>query len=101
MKPLTHDVVAGIISGLVSGALLSAVALTWDNNIAVRQERAEDLRFVREVYIQGATAMPFNGVDLEGMSLKGLHFGCKDKELVERCFTYADFSDANLKNAAL
>ncbi|MCY1233405.1 Pentapeptide repeats (8 copies) [compost metagenome] len=100
MKPLAHDIIAGIISGLVSGTLLSVVALTWDNNIAVRQERAEDLRFVRDVYLQGdVPAMPFQGVDLEGMSLKGLHFGCKDKELVERCLVYADFTGAKLKNA--
>ncbi|MBT2538433.1 hypothetical protein [Arthrobacter sp. ISL-69] len=64
MKPLARDIVAGITGGLVSGALLSAVALTWDNNIAVRQQRTEDLKFVRDVYIQGATAMPFQGVDL-------------------------------------
>lgn len=101
MKPLTHDIVAGIISGLASGALLSAVALTWDNNISVRQQRAEDLRFVRDVYIQGATAMPFQGVDLEGMSLKGLNFGCKDKQVVERCLAYADFTGAQLKNTKM
>jgi uncharacterized protein YjbI with pentapeptide repeats len=98
---LLHDVFAGIIGGLVSGAVLSAVALSWDNNIAVRQQRAADLQFVRSVYIQGSTAMPFHGVDLEGLSLKGLRFGCKDKEVVEWCFDFADFSGANLKNTDL
>jgi hypothetical protein len=96
---LLHDVVAGIIGGFVSGAVLSVVALTWEGNIAARQQRADDLRFVRDVYIQGATKMPFHGVDLEGMSLKSLNFGCKDNPVVERCFDFADFSGANLKNA--
>lgn len=98
---LLHDVVAGIIAGFVTGAVLSAVALQWDSNIATRQQRADDLRFVRDVYIQGSTHMPFHGVDLEGMSLKGLNFPCKDNPVVERCFDYADFSGANLKNADL
>ncbi|WP_210418853.1 pentapeptide repeat-containing protein [Pseudarthrobacter sp. NIBRBAC000502770] len=82
----------------MSGAVLSAVALSWDSNIATRQQRADDLRFVRDVYIQGSTRMPFHGVDLEGMSLKGLNFACKDKEVVERCFDLADFSGANLRH---
>lgn len=96
---LLRDVVAGVIGGLLSGAVLSAVALSYDSNRATRQQRADDLRFVRDVYIQGATARPFHGVDLEGMSLKGLRFGCKDGQIVGRCFDFADFSGANLKNA--
>jgi uncharacterized protein YjbI with pentapeptide repeats len=88
-----------MMGGLISGTILSAVALSWDSNIAARQQRADDLRFVRDVYIQGATAMPFQGVDLEGANLKGMHFGCKDESVVERCFAYADFSGAKLRNA--
>lgn len=81
--------VAGLVGAIVTaGGLLAQ--LHFDEQAALRTERLENLRFVRE-RSSGETTVsrPFSGLDLIGMPLGGLKLAG------------ADFSSANLSGADL
>ena len=89
----------------MSGALI-LLASWWvtqqlEARLAERQDRVENLRFVRDVSTREKGPMPFFNLDLEGMNLSGLRLGCRDEEMVEECFHRADFEGAKLASADL
>ncbi len=102
-----------VVSGLVVGLLVSLVAflLTYrlEHNLtdeqrsvedlrALRQERLENLRFVRERADPGSRK-PFASLDLRGMPLAGLDLSCEGSEDLDRDPQCADFTGAVLADA--
>lgn len=93
---------------LLTGAVLGLVIFPIDEDRSAREERFENLRFVREAVISERARTgdhdplddaalepneepykPFRSLDLQGMSLAGLDL------------SYADLTDANLRGADL
>jgi uncharacterized protein YjbI with pentapeptide repeats len=96
---IKDDVIAGVVSGVcvtvgALGATFGFEARQNDN-----QTHLENLRFVRELALRHDIAMPFRGLDLEGVNLSGLDLGCRDKVSFEVCEKRADFQNASLRGA--
>lgn len=82
-----------LLVGLISGAVVAAGAMNGqaiiDDRRSLREERAENLRFVRERSSEGLVSRPFQALDLEGQNLSGL------------ALAKADLARAKLRGAVL
>jgi hypothetical protein len=88
---LLHEMAAG----LIAAALVAGVSIAWqaklDDDRSKREQRTENLRFVRErsTFEDVLLDRPFNGMDLEEQNLSGLRLH------------RADFREANLYKGVL
>jgi uncharacterized protein YjbI with pentapeptide repeats len=90
--------IGGTVAGLLSGAVILAATQPLEHRLNDRQERLENLRYLRDVSTRESGPMPFRNIDLEGMNLSGLRFPCRDKVVVEACSLKADFRGAHLSS---
>lgn len=67
-----HDLVVGLISGALVAAASMLGQASLDDQRSSREERLENLRFVRERSSKDARDRPFRGLDLKGQNLSGL-----------------------------
>lgn len=86
--------VSDIIAGLVAGLLVLVVQVNIDDQRSEREDRRENLRFVRERSMGAEVARPFRSMNLTGQNLSGL-------ELPRADFTGATLVGANLSEAIL
>jgi hypothetical protein len=70
LRWMSSDLRDGIISGLVSGAVVSLVVLAvtfwFEDRVADNGSRLENVRFVRQVALTNGAPMPFRGLDVLG-----------------------------------
>lgn len=84
-----REVVVGLISGAVVAAGATLATASLDDRRSVREDKRENLRFVRERSSEKAEPRPFNHFDLARQNLSGLHLDG------------ADFLGANLRESVL
>lgn len=95
-------------------ALAAGLAFLLDARIAERQkslatdlaergEAIENLRFVRQIQVDGAELKPFGGLNLRDVSLAGISLPCEDLARRRGCadFRQADLLQADLQGADL
>jgi uncharacterized protein YjbI with pentapeptide repeats len=99
MNGFFHDLITGLVAGVVSGGIIFGATVWYEDQSTAKQERQENLRFIRQVITQEGSPMPFRGLDLQGVNLTGLNFACRDKVRIEGCSRHADFRNANLRGA--
>lgn len=101
--------VQDVVIALMIGLLLAALQIWVEDNRSDRQERLENLRFVRDRSSSTQLDRPFSGIDLAEMNLSGLSLAAADfkgARLDGVRFTLAGlegahFEDASMRNADL
>lgn len=99
-----HDLVVGLVSGALVAAASMLGQAALDDQRSSREERLENLRFVRERSSEETANRPFRGIDLKRQSLDGLRLAGADlsfAELGQTSFFSADLSKATLAFAKL
>lgn len=89
-----HDLVVGLVSGAVVAAASMLGQSALDDDRSSREERRENLRFIRERSSSDKQDRPFGAMDIRDQNLSGLL-------LVESDFTDSDMSNSNLDNVVL
>lgn len=104
-----HDLLVGLVSGAIVAAATMLGQAALDDDRSSREERLENLRFVRERSSEVKQDRPFRGMDLKEINLAGLQLSAADltaadltaSDLTGTSLPEATFKDAQISGAYL